>query len=251
MFKRYLLAVAENATTFGALFGCVVGVVVCLATLLVVDRLPRGTDAVVILGFFATIIASVVLHTYLREKYITTTGDFKDLKGPCKVAHGYVWLLKVENGRVVATGEKFWGKRDIHAVLVPWVFDGKFLTTIRLFDQAAHGKVLVEVGLTVHVSPAAKGGFDAQEVFEHVVSQGQQSIERWLAAEFKGAMESSPTVWEVFEAGMGNDPYTFAKQVLTALQQTPFKSCLSTVLSVEATVPVDMRHPAARAHFGR
>jgi len=178
------------------------------------------------------------LTWYERHQYITHIDDFRGLTSP-KI------LLKVINGKVVEWGKFVWGKEGVCPVKLPSVRHGEFSVSTRLEYMIDTDLVSVPVELTAYISEkavtseATEDGFIPQELFNHVVLPGYQSVGAWLAGTFKWVAERNSALKRALSTPSSKGSYIFGQKVRQALRGLPFANKLSNITRIIAIATVN------------
>jgi len=264
MFKKYLLATADDAASKGFIIGLfpllipgfilllVAGVALLLSTPEMTQLslgLSKGGVSLGCASIPMGIVLAIITSCY-RQKYIAHVDDYSD-------SSRFLWktLLKVKDGRVVDFGTFVWGKDGVHLVGLPRVYDGEFSTSTCIERQVGKVKVSVNVTLSAYVpdikatKEALKYGFMPQEIYGVVVLGGYASVNDWLAGTFKNLAELNWAVQQVLEKYSYRQPYELTEAVQQALQDLSFTRELSNISRIEATVSVDSGSFVAMATY--
>lgn len=232
--KKYLLFISDATILMGFfipfLFGCsIIGIVYFIH--------PEIIHGWWFTCIFVLSIALVIWTAIVRYKNITNVNDFSDSN------RAFRKLLKVENGKVIAVGDKFWGKEDVHHVYIPHIWnDRKFQVQTTIGHVIRSVNISVNVELTVHVKEAPEDdklyGFNPQEIYDYVIKNNDCSIREWLAKEFTTAADT-PTIRALFEANADKHPFVLLLALSDELKKTRFEYRFTNITSIDVRMSRD------------
>lgn len=245
LLRRYLLATADSAFWSG--FWLVSSSALLLGGSFGFGRMYAVGMWVICAGFVMGVAVGAVQHHYSKI-HIARKCDFYKEDLSYRRGLEYSTLIKVQRGKVVGVGGRFWGKDGVHLVIVPWIICERCFLPLTLSKLVGTVLVSVKASLEVFVSSEEDSGdqknlrvqgFSAQELYDKVIEAGHENVGAWLVASFTKAAGNSEVI-QVFETfGKAEQPYAFLNAMNLALKQVPFKCELSNISEVRVKVEAE------------
>jgi len=254
-FKKFLLTTADWAGTAGFIIGFAPLFLLWLGSLMasvffLSNSILERISMFLLLTSWSVGILLMLLFRFFRKKYIAHVSDYLaslQRRYPDENDTSGVLLLKVEHDKVVDSGEAVWskGREGVYPILLPCVSEKEFTLTVPFKFGNLFWRFHLEIRL--------RGDFDPQELYDHVIGHGFQSVRDWLSKGFQENLYQNPRVTSRLNELDTKGSFLRADAMQDYLMRyVSFPRPLNNIVSIIATVIVEPDQvPGTTVYFCR